>query len=264
MRLYSFDGLDLTQYGQRTSNRLSFYRSQAQMMGMAGVYDQDGREQRRELLRVEFTGTVVGATQAAVDTALDALKAKANLGLGWLVAEMRDSDLRGTWAKLARFETDRAPENILDQEFRLLFEAAWPWWEDIDDVWYLDAGYELDDGLSLDANYTSQSGAGTFAINNTGDDVITRGLIFIEGASTNPTITNNTTGESISYAGSVASGETLKIDLGAQTVELDGIDAYDDVSLGSTQIRMMSLAVGSNSITFSGGGDLTWHWARVY
>ena len=264
MRLKTFDGLSLSSYVQQSTNWLTFKESGVQIAGMAGLFDSAGDEQRREALRLDFQAVVVGATSAAVDTAIDALKAKANLGLCWLVAEMRDASERGTWAKLTQVDTTRSPDNYADQKITLTFRADWPWWEDTDDVWYFDAGYELDSGLSFDGNYTTQSGAGTFSINNTGDDVITRGIILVSGASTDPTITNTTTGESIAYDGTVGAGETLQIDIGAMQVWLDGTDAYADITLGSNQTRFMSLAVGTNSITFAGGGTLRWHWAKVY
>lgn len=231
---------------------------------MAGVFDAYGVEQLRQAMVLEYKGKLIGATSAAVDTAIDELRAKANKGLRWLVVEMRDASERGTWAKLTKIGTTAKPENILDQDLTLTFEAPWPWLELAADIWYLDAGKVLDTAsLVLDPHYTSQSGAGTFSINNTGGDRITRGLLVIKGASAEPKVENVTTGEWVQYGGSLASGQTLVIDVGAQTARIGGVNVWSDISMGDMQTRLFSLAVGNNSIVFSGGGTLEVHWARV-
>jgi hypothetical protein len=264
MRLISFDGLALSQAGAEIGNPLEFRMALVELPGMAGAFDAYGDEQQRAPLALDYKGKIVGATPAAADTAIDALRAKANKGLRWLVVEIRGGTQRGCWAKLTKIGDTAKPEDVLSQDISLSFEVPWPWFELVADVWYLDAGEALDDDLTLDPHYTSQSGAGTFTINNTGGDRITRGLLVVKGASTEPRIENTTTGEWVQYGGSLASGETLVIDVGAQTALLGGLNVWSDITIGDMQTRIFSLATGANSITFSGGGTLEVHWARVY
>lgn len=264
MRLKSFDGLALSQAGAEVGNPLGFRTALVELPGLAGAFDATGDEQIRQTLSLSYRGKIIGGTSAAVDQAIDSLRAKANRGLGWLAVEMRDGSTRGGWAKLSKIETTAKAEDILSQEINLTFDLVWPWLELATDVWYLDAGQVLDDSLTLDPHYTSQSGAGSFSITNSGGDRITRGLLVVKGVSSGPRIENTSTREWVQYAGDLASGETLVIDVGAQTATLGGLNVWSQLSIGDTQMRLFSLAVGDNNITFSGGGTLEVHWARVY
>lgn len=264
MKIKSFDGLALSQYEIEDDIPLEFGSALISLPGLAGVFDADGAEQRRRPLVISRSFEIVETAYATVDTTLDSLRARANLGQRWLVVEMRDGSERGTWAKLKKVQAPYKPEHLLYLPVKLVFEAAWPWLELAADVWYLDAGKVLDGGLNFDPHYTSQSGAGTFSINNTGGDRITRGLLVVKGASTEPRIENTSTGEWVQYGGSLGSGETLVIDIGGQTALLGGLNVWSDISIGDMQTRLFSLAVGSNTIVFSGGGTLEVHWARVY
>lgn len=264
MKVKSFDGLALSQYEIDDDIPLEFASSLVQLPGVAGAFDAAGDSQQRQPLVISRKFELVESAYATVDTTLDQLRAKANLGLRWLVIGMRDDSERGCWAKLKSIKAPYKPEYLTYLPVQLAFEVPWPWLELAADVWYLDAAEVLDDGLNLDPHYTSQGGAGTFAINNTGGDRITRGLLVIKGASTEPKIENTTTGEWVQYGGSLASGETLVIDIGAQTALLGGLNVWSDIIIGEMQTRLFSLAVGANSIVFSGGGTLEVHWARVY
>lgn len=265
MKIKSFDGLALSQYEIDDDVPLEFGSALVSLPGLAGAWDADGPDQRRQPLAISRKFEIVETAYATVDSTLDSLRAKANLGLRWLVVEMRDATERGTWAKLKRVKAPYKPEYLLWLPVELSFEVAWPWLELASEVWYLDAGYVLDAvGLVLDPHYTTQSGAGTFTITNTGGDRITRGKLVISGVSAEPKIENTTTGEWVQYGGSLASGETLIIDLGAQTATIAGLNVWSDITMGDMQTRLFSLAVGANSIVFSGGGTLDVHWARVY
>lgn len=263
MKIKSFDGLALSQYEIEDDIPLDF-RSNLVKLPLAGAFDADGSEQYREPLVITRSFEIVESAYTTVDDTLDSLRAKANKGLGWLIIEMRDDDERGTWAKLKRVQAPYKPDYLQHLPVKLTFEVSWPWFEDADDIGYLDDGGLLDDGGIFDENYTSQVGAGDFSINNTGGDRITRGLIVVKGSSTDPKVENTTTGEWVQYTGTIAAGSFLLIDLGAQTATIDGVNVWEYLSMGDEQIRMFSLIVGNNSISFTGGGTLEIHWARVY
>lgn len=266
MRINSFDGLDLMPWEAEDDFPLEFKSNLVELPGQAGAFDADGNEHYRKPLIITRTFEIVESDYGTVDDTLDALRAKANKGLRRLICETRNGDGRQTWAKLKAVKAPQNPEHFLYLPVTLTFEVTWPWLEEQDDIgWFLDTGIALDGVNTLDEdNITTQVGVGTFDIDNDGGDVITRLLMVIKGSSTNPSITNTTTGESISYSGTVASGSSLVIDCGALAAWLDGGDVYSGISIGDMQTQFFSLAVGSNSITFSGGGTLEIHWVRVY
>lgn len=264
MKVISFDGLALSQYETEDDLPLEFESNLVGLAGLAGAFDADGAEQRRKALVISRSFEIVESAYATVDSALDSLRAKANWGLRWLVVEMRDGSRRGGWAKLKRVKAPYKPEHLLFLPVDLGFELAWPWLEHADDIGYLDDGGVLDDGGIFDENYTSQAGAGTFTITNSGGDWITRGLLVVKGSSTNPKVLNNTTGEWVQYTGVIPSGSFLLLDLGALAATIDQVSVWDDLSQGDMQTRWFSLAVGANEIVFTGGGTLEVHWARCY
>ena len=260
MRIVSFDGVTFGRQDESETLPLEM-KTATQVIPMAdGAFDYHGDNQYRQPL--SFTRKfLLSGTAIAAD--LDELREKTNKR-GWLVVQTRSSVNRGTWAKLTSVNYTNSPEQTTYLPVSLSFVINWPWFELSSDVWYFDAGEVFDDGLSFDGNYTTQSGAGTFVINNTGGGVIKRGTVEIAGASTAPTITNAANGWSIAYSGTVASGSKLIIDIGAQTAEVDAVSVWDDITLGNDQTGLMQLETGSNSITFTGGGTLVWHWAKVY
>lgn len=267
MKVTSFDGLALSQYEIDDDIPLEFNSNLSRLPGQAGAFDHDGDEHFRQPVTISRSFELVESTYAAIDTALDALRAKANLGRRWLVIEMRDGSQRGCWAKLKQVQAPYKPEHLFYLPVQLTFEIAWPWFEDTGDIWYLDAGELLDDGLTFDRNYSTRSGAGSLTITNNGDDVIRRGLIVVQGASTNPKIENQTNGYSIQYTGTIPSGSILLIDIGAQQVSYPGggvSNPYANITLGDNQVGFFRLELGANTINFTGGGTLEIHWAEVY
>lgn len=265
MRLVSFDGLTLGQAMAEDDIPLQFASSLQTLPGQAGAYDNYGTEQVRGPLTIRRSMHLVAAGGDDIGDLLDQLRAKANLGRRWLVVAMTDSSQRGIWAKLVNVQVAHGIEHLVYVPVTLTFQATWPWFEDVNDIWYLDAGRDLDDGFTFDSNYTNRSGAGALTITNSGGDVIRRGLIVIKGPSTNPSLSNSTNGYSISYAGAVATGSTLFIDIGAQSVTLPGVvNPWANITLGADQVGFFQLEKGQNDLVFAGGGTVEVHWAEVY
>jgi hypothetical protein len=260
----SFDGLALLQHQMLDSLPVEFFTALQGLPGLAGAFDHYGDEQHRQPVTITRRFILVSTSGNDVGAQLDALRAKANLGRRWLVVETVGGAERGTWAKLIRVNAQFGWDQIRHLPVNLDFQVTWPWFEDADDIWYLDAGEALDDGLTFDSNYSTRSGAGSLVITNTGGDVIRRGLIVVKGTSANPTITNNANGWSIAYAGTIPAGSTLVIDFGAQTATVDGESVWGSITLGTTQTGIFKLNTGENLIDFTGGGTLEIHWAEVY
>lgn len=263
MKLLTFDNQAITNKNLSLQAPLEFQNSVTGLFVLAGGFDNHGDDQVRQSLILRHKFILTAPQFSFIDDNIDTLRAKANKGKRWLVAEMRDAATRGTWAKMKSFAEKRVAGNSHHIECEMIFEATWPWWENENDIWYLDTGEILDDSLTLDRNFTQQVGAGTFTINNTGGDTIRRGAIVVKGSSTNPVITNSITNESITYTGTVASGSNLVFDLGKGAAQLDGANAWANTALGANQNDMMTLVTGDNPIIFAGGGTLNFHWARV-
>ena len=264
MKIAAFDGLTLVDYEIDDDIPLEFVSAARTLPGQAGAYDAFGNDQVRAPLAITRSFWIVGSSFADVDDQLDAIRAKANLGLRWLTIEMRDGTIRGTWAKLTRVQAPYDSGLIEHLPVQLSFFVPWPWLEDEDQIWRLDTGEVLDDGLTFDGNYTTRTGAGAMTITNTGGDAITKGMILIKGSATNPTITNEANGYSLSYGASIAAGSTLYIDFGAQSVIEAGVSGWPNLALGDDQIDLFRIEVGANLIRLTGGGILEIHWVEVY
>lgn len=74
----------------------------------------------------------------------------------------------------------------------------------------------------------------------------------VTGPATNPTLTNITTGQAITWNGTVPAGQTLTVDMGEQTATLAGANVYQFIS-GS----WITLRPGPNKLSYSatGGAD---------
>lgn len=68
----------------------------------------------------------------------------------------------------------------------------------------------------------------------------------IKGSATNPTLTNITTGQTITWTGTVPSGQTLIIDIDKQTATMEGANVFEFIS-GD----WLDLAPGINRVTYS-------------
>lgn len=88
------------------------------------------------------------------------------------------------------------------------------------------------------------SGGHTTVMNESIDNVYP--IWTITGPITNPVLENTTTGEQIEYVGTIGDGQTLVIDMGAQTALLDGLNVVANI-VG----EFLSLAPGSNTLIYS-------------
>lgn len=72
----------------------------------------------------------------------------------------------------------------------------------------------------------------------------------VPGPALNPTLENATTGEQIEFVGMVGEGQTLIVDMGAQTALLNGLNV-----ISSMAGEFISLQVGQNTLLYSASGD---------
>lgn len=153
---------------------------------------------------------------------------------------------------------------IQDIDLRFVTQESF-WRGELGGAWYLDSGEYLDSGLTFDSAQAFDLTSSPTTITVTTSDDIGRATvralrINVEAGSaaiTSITITR-TGGESITFGGTIASGNALVIDTGTMQVTNDGNDAYDDLTLSPTAdlAAWFSLIAGDNeiTITFTGGG----------
>lgn len=107
-------------------------------------------------------------------------------------------------------------------------------------------------GYVFDAN----SGGGPVSVTVNGVDSATP-VWHVYGPCTNPTLTNSTTGEALTWNSTVPSGQELIIDMGAQTATLEGANVFEYVS-GS----WVTMQPGINRISYTAGN--TTDGSRIY
>lgn len=83
----------------------------------------------------------------------------------------------------------------------------------------------------------------------------------VMGPAANPTLTNSTTGESLTWNGTIPNGQELIIDCGAQTATMEGANVFEFIS-GS----WIELAPGVNRITYTAANTTkpcTIYWNEI-
>ena len=103
------------------------------------------------------------------------------------------------------------------------------------DVDLTGAGYEWEAG----------SGSSTTTVQVAGVDDA-HPIWTVTGPATNPTLTNITTAQTITFVGTVPAGQTLVVDMANQTATLAGANVYQFIS-GA----WVSLSPGANRLTYS-------------
>lgn len=83
----------------------------------------------------------------------------------------------------------------------------------------------------------------------------------VSGEAENPSITNETTGQTLTFTGTIPNGQTLVVDCGAQTANIAGVDVKAQMSG-----QWITIEPGTNLIAYSGAstnGPATIKWNEV-
>ncbi len=83
----------------------------------------------------------------------------------------------------------------------------------------------------------------------------------VNGEAENPTIINETTGQTLTFTGTIPNGQTLVVDCGAQTANIAGVDVKAQISG-----QWITIEPGTNLIAYSGAstnGPATIKWNEV-
>jgi hypothetical protein len=121
-------------------------------------------------------------------------------------------------------------------------------------------GFQQSETLTQDSEAGISASPHTWNIVNGGnayiyDAIFTLTALSNNGFTANVVLENLTTGESITVArSSVATNDALVIDCGKGTVKFNGADDWANVTLGTTQRPMISVAPGTNNMRLTIGG----------
>lgn len=241
-----------------------------------GAFDQDGAAYIGQAVQLAVSLTLYDTETASIEAQFSTLVTALARGRALLRAEDRDGTRLQTWAKATAIQHPRNPGDLGLQKVSLVFSLPYPFWLYSDDEpVYLDDGLVLDDGWYLDSGHkTSVSLATTttsLTLTNTGEVALTRSRLLLVpdagAALTNLVIVNHTTGERVSWTGTLSAGEVLELDFGTETIRLNAVDDYASLDKPTRQLRWLTLALGANNITIStdnltGTVAAHWYWSR--
>lgn len=262
MRIVSFGDVTLPQFNGLQQLPVPFRSAVVPLRG--GGFDQDGVNSFLETKMVS-ANFWVRQDDGNVDTIIDNLYKEAGMGRRLLVATMRDNTTqRQQYAKLVQASTK--PDSRVyaidgsNLECYEVVQAQWeiiyPYWElETDFALLLDDGHILNNGLNLDSGNQEQENitttSTTHTITNNSTAKIEKLLIWILGITANSslaniTIENTTTGEILTWTGTLLEDDLLLIDSLAQTITFNYLNAYEDTDLGANQIGFFTLEIGDN------------------
>lgn len=179
-----------------------------------------------------------------------------------------DGAIEWAYAWLAACEGDRQPKNITVLDVSLVFELLSVQWYGAEHNagWTLDSGEYLDSGLYLDSadfTFTLDSSPKTVTVTNGGNDVVRNCILTITAGAVAITALiikrkiGAITYEHLSYLATIASGQALVIDCGADSVENNGTGDYAHFTRGPDHQTdwLLQLLKGDNpiEITITGG-----------
>lgn len=207
--------------------------------------------------------TIYKTTPEEVQTELDALRAlRGTRAKLW--ARTYEGEARFVWARLRSVDYRRTNRNFNVQPVSLTWRVGNQHWRGHDHAeWDLDEGFYLDDGLYLDDDgYTfTLNTAPYYATVTQGGNRATPDvrLTVTAGAAPITVLTISCGDAEFTYTGTVAVGDQLIIDCGAQQVLNDGADAYVGFSLGASHAieDWLLLEPGDNIIEVARTGGST-------
>lgn len=223
------------------------------------------------------------ALQTALDTFIGEMMLSQNdsvQGLRMLVAALPDGTKRQSWAKCveARALWEYFNVNEAWLPVQVTWERPWPVWEKFEDLLYFGdhlgtfadsaaAGWTFGQGVSVQAVNASPT---TFTLTNTGNARVMRGIIELDGAITNPTITNTRNKYSLSWEGQLLADDRLTINIASFDAKKNGARGeWANISLGTARGQLLPLVLepGANLMRIeatSPNCTFRFYWARSF
>lgn len=209
------------------------------------TFDETGAQAApRGTYKLRFSAMISEATASAADTAYQAFRALRGTR-DQLKRTRQDASVEWVYARLDQITATRRPEDVatLDVEFLFTIQSQ---------VW---------SGTARTPAETLDGGAGSDVLQciNAGDAIVRNAILTVKaGSEALHTLTFTVAGEtSITYSGTIAPGESLVIDVGAPTVENEGVGDYDPWDYSGNVIddwfRIAAEATTDITLDYSGG-----------
>ncbi len=177
-----------------------------------------------------------------IDQQLAAFMQAASTGLQWLKFLLADGTT--TYRALAKC-IDAQPafsrRTLVVLPITATFELAEPYW-------YADT--QTTNTFNVSATPTA------IDLTNAGSAPLIKAILRFTGTANLPKFLNNTNGFYVEVNQNITSSKVVEIDLGAQTITVDAVDAWADKVIPATQIDLFRWEVGANDVDFvaAGGG----------
>lgn len=209
--------------------------------GADGAFDPFGTGQSpKQPIQVTVRFQVRKTGSLNIDQQLNAFLQVATNGQQWLKFLLVDGTTTyHALAKCIDVQPNFSRRTLVALPLTATFELAEPFW-------YAASSTTLTFSVSALSTAVDLTNAGTAPL-------VKATLQFV-GTCQHPKFLNNTNGYSFILNQDFATSKTLLIDLGAQTVTVDGVDAWADVAVPATQVGLFKWNVGVNSVSFSTDG----------
>jgi hypothetical protein len=194
-----------------------------------------------------FTITQVKITGARVDDAVNELKAATiTQGEHKLWALDRDaSTKRWCYAKCTDVKAAEQVNAVYVLPVSVEFFAR-------EGFWYSESTTTTSLTQANNATPVSMPTVGTI------DSDIVLNVTSSTGTMTGYTLTNNTNGDTVTWAGSAAVGVLVALNTAAYTIKNGGVGAYSGLTIGTNQVKWFRLSPGANSVTLTVTGSTAW------
>lgn len=237
----------------------------------AGVFDADGDDPAALNLPqpLNYQGLIYEEDMAAWRAAVDALRGMSRKRARLYRRGLDDDAVHWCVARLMAAATEYDLERFAVYDVRLRFNQLSPWVGHDHTAWTLDDGSLLDDALYLDeSGFTATLSAAStnLVVSNGGNRATEAVRVEITAGSANLTaLTITGGGAHVVFTGTVAAGQTLVIDSGAQAVQNNGAAAYAGFALGGSHMleSWLRLEPGATTLTIARTGGSTNSTVRV-
>jgi hypothetical protein len=259
--IYRFGDYEFPEYGAADDEQFHDGKSAlSNLPASDGAWDHLGDDGYKAAGTVVHRFILLGTTFEDLDDQEDEMLAAMNQGRQKLYWRMRGGGVRWAWAKKRSVSMPPAGDRTrLTVPVSVTFEIASPYrynnypasgaeWGDFE--W--DGGAEWGGGVTT--SFAFSIGSPTFTINNPGNApalaVITISCAAGQSAE-NVKLNRKVGGSTVQYFQAtriIAATKSLVVDCAAYSVEYDGADDYDNLTIGANQVEWMHLEPGDNSM----------------
>lgn len=237
----------------------------------ADVWDGNGSQRAPQKFPapVRYKGLVHDTALNTLRSTFDGLRALTGKREWLYRTANNDSTVQQAQARLMAVEVKRSVEHKKHFEIDFSFLLLGPWRGDSHSDWRFDSGELLDDGLTFDstdfqANFSS--GSMTLTLVNDGNLPVDDAVLTVQAGSGSITQVA-VTGPGIDWQidRTITAGQSLVVDCGARTVQINGSDAYRYFTLNSLHAvrNWLWLEAGSTAIVVTVAGTFSGASANV-